>query len=118
MDKNNHTTFLSFLKHLYGSNPGKHLYIIMDNLSLHKHKEVMDWTQRRRRLSISFTPTYASWLSQVEIGFTIFTRDVIRGGIGKSKKQLIDQIMQYIKHSSRERAHPFAWTYTGKPLVA
>jgi transposase len=118
VDKNNHSTFLNFLKHLYRSNPGKNLHIIMDNLSLHKHRDVMDWVQHRRRLTIHFTPTYASWLSQVEIWFNIFTRDVIRGGIWKSKKQMIDQIMRYIKHYSQERAHPFTWTYTGKPLVA
>jgi putative transposase len=118
VDRNNHTTFLNFLKHLYRSNPGKKLHIIMDNLSLHKHKDVTDWVNRRRRLTIHFTPTYASWLSQVEIWFNIFSKDVIRGGVWKSKKQMIDQIMHYIRHYTEHRAHPFAWTYTGKPLVA
>ena len=118
VDKNNHTVFLNFLKHLYRSNPGVHLHIIMDNLSLHKHKEVMDWVTRKRRLAIHFTPTYASWLSQVEIWFNIFSKDVIRGGVWKSKKQMVDQIMHYIQHYTENRAHPFAWTYTGKPLVA
>jgi putative transposase len=90
----------------------------MDNLSLHIHKEVTDRANRRRRLTIHFTPTYASWLSQVEIWFNIFSKDVIRGGVWKSKKQMIDQIMHYIRHYTEHRAHPFAWTYTGKPLVA
>jgi len=118
VDRNNHTTFLNFLKHLYRSNPGKQLHIIMDNLSLHKHKEVTEWVSHRRRLSLYFTPTYASWLSQVEIWFNIFSRDVLRGGVWKSKTAMIQQIMEYIRHYSAERAHPFAWTYTGKPLVA
>lgn len=118
VDRNNHGTFLNFLKHLYRSNPGKQLHIIMDNLSLHKHKEVTDWANRRRRLTVHFTPTYASWLSQVEIWFNIFSKDVIRGGVWKSKKQMIDQIMHYIRHYTEHRAHPFAWTFTGKPLVA
>lgn len=118
VDRNNHGTFLNFLKHLYRSNPGKQLHIIMDNLSLHKHKEVTDWANRRRRLTVHFTPTSASWLSQVEIWFNIFSKDVIRGGVWKSKKQMIDQIMHYIRHYTEHRAHPFAWTFTGKPLVA
>jgi transposase len=118
VDRNNHSTFLHFLKHLYRSNPAKHLHIIMDNLSLHKHKEITDWANKRRRLTIHYTPTYASWLSQVEIWFNIFSRDVIRGGVWKSKKQMIDQIMHYIRHYTENRAHPFKWTYTGRPLVA
>lgn len=67
VDRNNHTTFLNFLKHLCRNSPGKELHIIMDSLSLHKHKEVTDWVNRRRRHTIHFTPTYASWLSQAEI---------------------------------------------------
>lgn len=118
VDRNNHGTFLTFLKYLYRSNPGKHLHTIMDNLSLHKYKEVTDWVNRRRRLTIYFTPTYSSWLSQVEIWFIIFSKDVIRGGAWKSKKQMIEQIMQYIRHYTEHKAHPFAWTYTRKPLVA
>jgi len=118
VDRNNHITFLNFLKHLYRTYPRKYLHVVMDNLSLHKHKEVMDWVKRRRRLTIYYTPTYASWLSQIEIWFNIFSKDVIRGGVWKSKKTMVDQIMYYIKHYSEHRAHPFAWTYTGKPLVA
>lgn len=32
----------------------------------------------RRRLTMHFTPTYASWLNQVEIWFNVFTRDVLQ----------------------------------------
>jgi transposase len=117
VDRNTHQEFLAFLKHLYRKNPGKHLHIIIDNLATHKHQQVRDWAARRRRLSLHFTPTYASWLNQVEIWFNIFTRDVIRGGIWRSKKQLVDQILYYVKRYNEERAHPFKWTYTGKPLA-
>lgn len=37
----NHVNFLNILKHLYRSNPGRELHIIADNLSAHKHKEVL-----------------------------------------------------------------------------
>ena len=63
-------------------------------------------------------PTYASWLSQIEIWFNIFTRDVIRGGIWQSKQELVNQTMLYIKRYNETNAAPFNWTYTGKPLVA
>jgi putative transposase len=115
-DQNNHVTFLCFLKALYRKYPHKHLYVICDNLSVHKHTEVKEWAQKRRRLTILFTPTYASWLNQVEIFFNIFTREVMRGGVWASKRDLVDQIMEYIK-SYNEEATPFAWNYTGRPLT-
>lgn len=117
VDRNNRHEFLAFLKKLYRDNPRKHLHIIADNLPLHKHPDVMDWVSRRRRLTLHFTPTYASWLNQIEIWFNIFTRDVIKGGVWHSKKELVDQIMFYIRRYNRDRAHPFSWTYTGKVLA-
>lgn len=118
IDSANHANFLNFLKHLYRSNPGKELHIIADNLSAHKHKDVLDWAARRRRLNLHFTPTYASWLNQIEIWFNIFTKDVLKGGVWRSKQTLVSQIMIYIRRYNEERAHPFKWTYAGKPLVA
>ena len=118
VDRHTHREFLAFLRHLYRKYPRRHLHVIVDNFSAHKHKDVTDWAARRRRLTLHFTPTYASWLNQIEIWFGIFTRDVIRGGIWHSKKHLVDQILHYVKCYNEQRAKPFAWTYTGKPLAA
>jgi transposase len=117
IDSNNHEAFLGFLKRLYRENPGRHLHVIVDNLSVHKHRNVREWMEKRRRLTLHFTPTYASWLNQIEIWFNIFSRDVLKGGVWKSKKELVDQILMYIKKYNAERARPFQWTYTGKPLT-
>jgi len=118
VDSNDHTTFLRFLKALYRANPHRELHVILDNLSVHKHHEVLDWAARRRRLTLHFTPTYASWLNQVEIWFGIFGRDVLKDAVWHSKADLVSHIMKYIRSYSSERAKPFAWTYTGKPLAA
>lgn len=118
VDRHTHKEFLAFLKYLYRKFPRKQLHVIVDNFSAHKHTKVMEWVARRRRLTLHFTPTYASWLNQVEIWFSIFTRDVIRGGVWHSKQELVNQIMHYIKRYNDERARPFQWTYTGKPLAA
>ncbi len=118
VDGNNRHVFLDFLKRLYRAHPHKHLHVIVDNLPLHKHPDVMEWVSRRRRLTLHFTPTYASWLNQIEIWFHIFSQDVVKGGVWRSKKELVDQIMLYIKQYNRDSAHPFTWTYTGKVLVA
>ena len=92
--------------------------IVLDNLSVHKNKKIMDWAGRRRRLNFHFTPTYSSWLNQIEIWFGILTKDVLKGGVWHSKKQLVNQLLEYIKTYNKERAKPFKWTYTGKILVA
>jgi transposase len=117
-DRHSHQEFLAFLKYLYRKYPGKQLHVIADNFSAHKHKKVMEWAGKRRRLTLHFTPTYASWLNQIEIWFGIFTRAVIKGGIWRSKQELVGQIIYYIKHYNQEQARPFRWTYTGKPLTA
>lgn len=118
VDSHNHCSFLAFLKYLYRKYPHKQLHVIADNLSAHKHKDVMEWVNRRRRLTLHFTPTYASWLNQIEIWFSIFTRDVVKGGVWHSKQQLIDRILYYINKYNEERAHPFQWTYRGTLLAA
>ena len=118
VDSTKHENFLNFLKHLYRAYPGKQLHVIADNLSAHKHRDVLEWVEKRRRLTLHFTPTYASWLNQVEIWFNIFTRDVVKDGVWRSKQMLIKQIIKYIKQYNENRAHPFRWTYEGKPLQA
>ena len=118
LDRSTHKEFLAFLKHLYRSHPRRQLHIILDNLSVHKHKSVLDWAERRRRLHLHFTPTYASWLNQIEIWFGILTKAVVKDGVWRSKAQLVAQIMAYIAEYNATQAHPFRWTYTGQPLAA
>lgn len=116
IDKNNSVNFLAFLKDLYKKYPRKHLHIIVDNLNVHKHAIVKEWVESKKRISLHFTPTYSSWLNQVEIWFNILTKDVLKGGVWKTRKQLVDQLMLYVTNYNAERAKPFNWTYTGKPL--
>jgi len=117
VQKNDSDAFLSFLKSVYRKYPRKELHIILDNLSTHKTKKVLEWVEKRRRITLHFTPTYASWLNQIEIWFNILSKDVLKDGIWHSKQQLVDQLMTYIEYYNKERAKPFRWTYTGKPLT-
>ncbi len=91
----------------------KKLHIIVDNLAVHKNKEVKEWVSKKIKIQLHFTPTYASWLNHVEIWFNIMTKDVIKGGVWNSSKQLSDQLMQCVKTYNKERAKPFQWNYTG-----
>lgn len=114
--ENNAVNFLSFLKKLDRTYRNKTLHIIVDNLSVHKNAEVKKWLASKRKIKLHFTPTYASWLNQIEIWFNILSKDVLKGGVWKSKEQLAAQLIEYIKTYNQTRAKPFAWTYTGNPL--
>ncbi len=93
------------------------LNVIADNLTVHKHKMVREWIESKSRMTLHFTPAYSLWLNQIEIWFNILTKDVLRGGVWKSKKQFTDQLMEYVKTYNAGRAKSFQWTYSGKPLI-
>ena len=111
IDKNNAENFLKFLKKLYRKYPKKQLHIIADNLNVHKEKEVVKWIDSKKRMTIHYTPTYSSWLNQIEIWFNILSKDVLKNAVWTSKEQLVEQLMQYIKTYNQTRAKPFKWTY-------
>lgn len=113
---NNAANFLGFLKKLDRTYRNKTLHIIVDNLSVHKDKDVKEWVSKKRKIKLHFTPTYSSWLNQVEMWFNILTKDVVKGGVWRSSEQLASQLMEYVVTYNKTRAKPFEWTYTGKPL--
>ena len=50
-----------FLKHIRARYPIKiRLYLVLDNFSPHKHREVRSWAAENN-VKLVFTPTYASW---------------------------------------------------------
>jgi len=59
---------------------------------------------------IHFTPTYSSWLNQVEIWFAKIERDVIARGVFSSVRDLSRKLMKYIRAYAKS-AKPFRWTY-------
>jgi len=117
VNSNNADNFLAFLKKLDRTYRNKKLHIIVDNLSVHKNQKVKEWLVGKRKIKIHFTPTYSSWLNQVEIWFNILTKDVLREGVWKSVAQLASQMLEYINTYNQTRAKPFAWTYTGNTLT-
>ena len=115
-DRHRHEEFLIFLKSLARCYPRRELHLIMDNLSMHKHEEIKKWLTRNKRIQVHFTPTYASWLNQIELWFSILARKIVRRGVFSSKQELVSKIMKFIKLYNKE-AKPFRWTYTGDPLT-
>jgi len=111
VERNNAETFLRFLKYLDRKYRHVELHLIMDNLSTHKNKDVREWLSRKRKIHVHYTPTYASWLNQIEIWFSIMSRDLLKDSVWHSKEQLVKQLMAYIKEYNQNQAKPFQWTY-------
>ena len=68
------------------------------------------------RIRFVYLPKHSSWLNQIEIVFGIIHRKLLRGGNFTSVKDLESQLRQFMEYYNRTMAHPFAWTYTGKPV--
>jgi transposase len=76
-----HQEFLAFLKRIEATVPASlEVHLIVDNYCIHKHAMVRAWLAERPRFHVHYTPTYASWLSQVERWFGILSRRGIRRG--------------------------------------
>jgi transposase len=103
--------FVQFLTRVVSGQPrGREVHIIADNLSAHKTKLVQEFLATHPTVHLHFTPTYASWLNQVELWFSKIERDVIARGIFSSKRDLARKIRRYIDTYNRD-AKPFRWTY-------
>lgn len=104
--------FVAFLSELVASQPKRQpIHIIVDNLSAHKTKRVDEFLENHPNVTIHYTPTYSSWLNQVEIWFSKIERDVIARGVFSSVRDLSQKIMKYIQ-SGNEAPRPIKWSYT------
>jgi transposase len=103
--------FVAFLTDIVVNQPrGKHIHVIADNLSAHKTKRVDEFLTEHPNVHLHFTPTYSSWLNQVELWFAKIERDVIARGVFTSVPDLKRKLMRYIRHYNKN-AKPVKWKY-------
>jgi transposase len=86
-------------------------HLIVDNLSAHKTRAVEASLAAHPRVTLHYTPTYSSWLNQVELWFAKIERDCIARGIFTSTADLRRQLMQYIRLHNKS-CRPFVWRYS------
>ena len=91
--------------------PKQEVHIILDNLSAHKTHKVAAFLDQHPNVKLHFTPTYSSWLNQVESWFARIEREVIARGVFTSVRDLARKLMRYIRAYSKT-AHPFRWKYS------
>jgi putative transposase len=114
--RHRHEEFLQFLRHIDANVPADlDVHLIADNYATHKHPKVRLWFAQRPRYHMHFTPTYASWLNQVEIWFSLISRKAIHRGSFNSTKALLQKIQEYVRDHNAS-AKPFVWTATADSI--
>lgn len=102
--------FLQFMNELVAAYPKQQLHVILDNLNTHKPAHDR-WLRRFPRVHFHYTPTHASWLNQIEIWFSILSRQTLKGGSFTSISQLREAIDEFITVYNNTAA-PFEWRKT------
>lgn len=114
--RHRHQEFLSFLRHIDTNVPKElDIHLIIDNYATHKHAKVRAWIAARPRYTVHYTPTYASWLNQVERWFGLITQRCIKRGSYRSVKELIRNIDRFSDNYNKN-SKPFVWTATADSI--
>src|SRR5712672_2847810 len=115
--RHRHQEYLAFLEEVNESvQRTLDIHLVVDNYATHKHPRVQRWLADHPRYHVHYTPTYASWLNQVEIWFHLITQRAIRRGTFRSVKDLITKIDNYVQQYN-PKAKPFVWTATADSIL-
>jgi transposase len=110
--------FRSFLERIEAQvPPDLDVHLVMDNLSTHKSPTVARWFASHPRFHVHFTPTYGSWLNQVERWFGLLEQRQLKRGSHRSVVALVKAIRDFAEVSN-EAARPFQWVKTADEILA
>lgn len=96
--------------------PDLEVHVVMDNLSTHKAPSIKRWFARHPRFHVHFTPTYASWINQVERWLALLEQRQIRRGSHRSVVELVKAIDEFVA-VSHEDPRPFKWVNTADQIL-
>jgi transposase len=109
--------FKRFLTKLDNDIPGElDVHLICDNYATHKTRAVAKWLAAHPRFHMHFTPTYSSWLNQVERWFALLTEKRLRRGTHTSLAALEKDLRDWI-NTWNQNPKPFAWTKTADEIL-
>jgi transposase len=102
--------FIEFLEILDREIPAEitAVHIVLDNLRMHKGKQVQAWLAKHPRFIFHFPPVHCSWMNQVEQWFSILQRKRLAIADFADKAALAERLQAYINEWN-EIAHPFKW---------
>jgi transposase len=95
--------WLAFLKTLRARWPTDRIYLIVDNFSPHKKRQVTDYCEAND-IELVFTPTNASWLNWIEAEFAAIREFALNGTDHRSHAEQGKAIADYIRwHNQNAR---------------
>jgi transposase len=109
--------FHKFLATIDKQVPG-HLdvHLVCDNYGTHKHPIVKRWLAAHPRFHLHFTPTYSSWINQVERWFAYITADLLQRSDHRSV-QALEADLRAWTHDWNDNPKPFIWTKTAEQIL-
>lgn len=109
--------FVKFLRTIDQAVPAElDIHLVMDNYVTHKTKRTRAWLARHPRFHTHFTPTYSSWLNQVERFFALLTDRCIKRGVHRSTQALERDIRSFLKVTNDE-PRPFVWAKSAHEIL-
>lgn len=109
--------FKAFLQRIDNQVPSDlDVHLVLDNYGTHKSPPIQGWLARHPRFHVHYTPTYSSWINQVERWFSTFTSKQLRRGTHRSTRALEDAIRLYLAVYN-ERPKPFVWVKTADDIL-
>jgi transposase len=111
------TEFRKFLTKIDTEVPDQlDVHLIADNYGTHKSPAIKTWLAAHPRFHMHHTPTYASWINQVERWFAYLTDDLLRRGDHRSVPALEKDIRAWLD-AWNANPKPFIWTKTAEQIL-
>ena len=103
--------FLTFLEHVDREIAPTitTMHIVLDNVRMHKGKQVQAWLTKHPRFVFHFPPVHCSWMNQVEQWCSILQRKRLQIADFADKQHLAERLLAFVAEWN-EYAHPFQWS--------
>jgi transposase len=92
------------------------VHLVADNYATHKSPTVVRWLESHPRFHMHFTPTYSSWINQVERFFAYVTSDLLQRSDHRSVQALEGDIRKWVKGWNAD-PRPFIWTKPAEQIL-
>jgi transposase len=116
-DRHAAVDFQDFLADLDTQVPaGLDVNVICDNLSAHKAPPVQQWIVAHPRFTLHFTPTYSSWINQIERWFAELQRRCLERGVFCSVEHLTTALQNWTEVWN-SNTRPFLWKKTPDQII-
>jgi transposase len=94
------------LKSIRAARPdGAPIYVILDNLSAHKHWRILHWAERNK-VELCFTPTNASWANPIEAHFGPLRQFTLANSNHPNHTVQTRELHRYLRWRNQNARHP------------